>query len=132
MASVIRDKIPGALALSVILDRARTYLLRARGHKQCAQRWASRLAREPSGYAKGRVDNHVYFAREHRMMARSLLIEAERIRLENLDKPPSAARHGARLLAGATFTFWPQYGREMLQFGGDLWLEDNDARRIPK
>jgi len=129
MASVIRDQIPGTLALSIILDRARTYLIRARGHKQLAQLHRRKYASTHYGYHKGRMDNHEFFARHHRCLARSLLVEAEAMKKDTLACGDLKGQHGARLLDGASFIFWPQYKREISQFKGDLWLGEKDARR---
>lgn len=131
MASVIKDTIPPTLALSIVIDRARTYLLRARGHKQLAQAHARLYKRRPNNYHKGRFNAHTHFAREHRRLARQLLQEAERIKAENEFRPFSPGNMGARLLDGASFPFWPQYKIEMRQFGGDAWLGGYDARREP-
>lgn len=132
VASSIKDTIPGELALSCIIDRARTYLVRARFHKQQEQLHIIRASNHRSSWHQYQAENHRFFAKLNRRYARLALDEAERIGADEPSYNGSRPWRGARILNGADFLFWPQYLRERTRYSGDTWLGERDARRIPK
>lgn len=114
---------PARVALSVVLDRARTYLLRARLYKQRYEQ--AKLMHQALKCDKSFDDMSTYrfHAMLSRAQAKNMLIEAEFMAKDPRTYVPPTAR-GASDLDGANFRHWPQYPCECPP-EKDIWSRRN-------
>jgi hypothetical protein len=114
---------PARVALAVVVDRARTYLLRARVHKQNYERARMQANETGSNALLSIAVREAMLAQCNRLQARYMLIEAELMSRDRRSYVPPGAR-GASDLNGKGFMYWPQYPYECPP-KEDIWLRRN-------
>jgi hypothetical protein len=114
---------PTRVALAVVIDRARTYLLRARVHKQNYERARIQANGTGSDVILATATREAMLAQCNRLQARYMLVEAELMSRDRRYYVPPGAK-GASDLDGKNFQLWPQYPYECPP-KEDIWLRRN-------